>query len=143
MSATFATLVESLRSCSTEEKLELKSVLERALIDERRREIKAHGRRSLEELKRGKLKFSSSISELKKSLAEKVSVKSIDKSWRFREKIWTSSGVRQRCGRGTARAPGQCADAPSFLSRLFTSLEGKSSERISPTINVREIRPST
>ncbi len=70
MSATFATLVEILRSCSTEEKLELKSVLERALIDERRREIKANGRRSMEELKRGKLKFSSSISELKKSLAE-------------------------------------------------------------------------
>jgi hypothetical protein len=70
MSATFATLVENVRSCSTEEKLELKSVLERALIEERRREIKANGRRSMEEFKRGKLKFSSSISELKKSLAE-------------------------------------------------------------------------
>ena len=70
MSATFATLVENVRSCSTAEKLELKSVLERALIEERRREIKANGRRSMEEFKRGKLKFSSSISELKKSLAE-------------------------------------------------------------------------
>ena len=70
MSATFATLVENVRSCSAEEKLELKSVLERALIEERRREIKANGRRSLEEFKRGKLKFSSSISELKKSLTE-------------------------------------------------------------------------
>jgi hypothetical protein len=69
MSATFATLVENMRSCSTEEKLELKSLLERALIEERRREIKANGRRSLEELKRGKLKFSSSIGELKKTLA--------------------------------------------------------------------------
>ena len=53
-----------------DEKLELKSVLERALIDERRREIKENGRRSMEELKRGNLKFSRSISELKKSLAE-------------------------------------------------------------------------
>ena len=70
MSTTFATLVENLRSCSTEEMLELKTVLERALIDERRREIKANGRHSMEELKRGKLKFSSSIRELKKSLAE-------------------------------------------------------------------------
>jgi hypothetical protein len=70
MSATFATLVDNVRSCSTEEKLELKSVLERALIEERRREIKANGKRSMEEFKRGKLKFSSSISELKKSLAE-------------------------------------------------------------------------
>ena len=69
MSATFATLVENVRSCSTEEKLELKSLLERALIEERRREIKANGQRSMEEAKRGKLKFSSSISELKKSLA--------------------------------------------------------------------------
>ncbi|MDA1274255.1 MAG: hypothetical protein O2960_09410 [Verrucomicrobia bacterium] len=70
MSETFAALVESLRSCSTEEKVELKSVLERALIDERRREIKANGRRSMEELKQGKLKFSRSISELKEFLAE-------------------------------------------------------------------------
>ncbi len=53
-----------------EEKLELKTVLERALIEERRREIKATGQRSMAEFKRGKLKFSSSISELKKSLAE-------------------------------------------------------------------------
>ena len=70
MSTTFATLVENLRSCSTEEMLELKTVLERALIDERRREIKANGRHNMEELKRGKLKFSSSIRELKRSLAE-------------------------------------------------------------------------
>ncbi len=70
MSATFATLVENVRSCSPEEKQELKSLLEHALIEERRREIKANGRRSMEEFKRGKLKFSSSISELKKSLTE-------------------------------------------------------------------------
>ena len=37
-------------------------------IQKRRREILANARRSLKELKRGKLKFSSSISELKKSL---------------------------------------------------------------------------
>ena len=65
MSATFATLVEDMRSCSTEEKLE------RALIEERRKEILANNRHSLAELKTRKPKFSSSISELKKSLAEK------------------------------------------------------------------------
>ncbi len=70
MSATFATLVENVRGCSTEEKLELKTVLEHALIEERRREIKTNGQRSMAELKRGKLRFSSSINELKKSLAE-------------------------------------------------------------------------
>ena len=71
MSATFATLVENMRSCSTEEKLELKSLLERSLIEERRAEILADHRRSLVELKTRKPKFSSSISELKKSLAAK------------------------------------------------------------------------
>ena len=71
MSATFATLVENVRNCSTEEKLELKSVLERALIEERRDEILADHRRSMDELKRRKPKFSSSIGELKKSLAQK------------------------------------------------------------------------
>ena len=71
MSVTFATLVENVRSCSMEEKLELKSLLERSLIEERREEILADHRRSLAELKTRKPKFSSSISELKKSLAEK------------------------------------------------------------------------
>jgi hypothetical protein len=71
VSATFATLVENVRTCSTEEKLELQSVLERALIEERREEILANHRRSLDELKRHKPKFSSSFSELKKSLAAK------------------------------------------------------------------------
>ncbi|MGH7951409.1 MAG: hypothetical protein ACREFE_05765 [Limisphaerales bacterium] len=67
----FATLVENMRSCSTEEKLELKSLLERDLIESRREEILADHRRSLAELKTRKPKFSSSIGELKKSLAEK------------------------------------------------------------------------
>ena len=70
MSATFATLVENVRKCSTEEKLELKSLLEHALIEEHRRKIKLNARRSMDEFKRGKLKFSSSVNDLKKSLAE-------------------------------------------------------------------------
>ena len=69
MSASFEVLVEQVRTCSVEEKEELKFLLERALIEERRREIRANHRRSLDEVKRGKLKFSSSISDLKKSLA--------------------------------------------------------------------------
>lgn len=64
----FETLVEKVRSCSTEEKQDLKFLLEQDLIEARRREIKENGPRSMEELKRGKLKFSSSISDLKKSL---------------------------------------------------------------------------
>ena len=69
MSASFEVLVEQVRTCSVEEKEELKFLLERALIEERRREIRANHRRSQDEVKRGKLKFSSSVSDLKKSLA--------------------------------------------------------------------------
>jgi hypothetical protein len=65
----FETLVEKIRTCSVAEKEELKFLLERALIEERRREIRANHRRSLDEVKRGKLKFSNSIADLKKSLA--------------------------------------------------------------------------
>lgn len=69
MSPSFETLVEEVRTRSTEEKQELKFLLERALIEERRHEIRANHRRSVDEMKRGKLKFSSSIRDLKKSLA--------------------------------------------------------------------------
>jgi hypothetical protein len=67
----FEALVENVRSCSTEEKEELKFLLERELIEARREEFLTDHRRSLAELKTRKPKFSSSISELKKSLAEK------------------------------------------------------------------------
>lgn len=70
MSASFAVLVENVRRCSVEEKQELKSLLERFLIEERRREIKANGRRSRDELRRGRVKFSTSLAELRESLAE-------------------------------------------------------------------------
>ena len=57
-----------MRNRSVEEKEELRFLLERALIEERRGEIQSNNRRSLDEVKRGKLKFSSSIGDLKKSL---------------------------------------------------------------------------
>lgn len=69
MSSNFETLVEEVRSRSTEEKEELKFLIERALVAERRREILVNHRRSQTAFKRGKLKFSTSIDELKKSLA--------------------------------------------------------------------------
>ena len=69
MSPSFETLVEEVRTRTVEEKEELKFLLERALIEERRDEIRANHRRSQDEVKRGKLKFSSSIADLKKSLA--------------------------------------------------------------------------
>jgi hypothetical protein len=69
MSANFAVLVENVRRCSADQKQELKSLLERYLIEERRREIKANGRRSRDELRRGRVKFSASLDELRESLA--------------------------------------------------------------------------
>ena len=68
MSPSFETLVEEVRTRSIKEKVELKFLLERALIEERRSEIRTNHRRSLDEAKRGKLKFSGSITDLKKSL---------------------------------------------------------------------------
>ena len=66
MSKTFESVVEQARACSTEEKEELKFLLERAIIEERRKEIHANRRNSQDEVKRGSLKFSSSINQLKK-----------------------------------------------------------------------------
>jgi hypothetical protein len=69
MTPSFEILVEQVRTRSIEEKEELKFLLERALIEERRREIRSNHRRNSNELKRGSLKFSSSIAELKESLS--------------------------------------------------------------------------
>jgi hypothetical protein len=69
MAATFEMLVEQVRTCSVAEKEELKFLLERALVAERRREMRSNARASREELKLGKIKFSPSFGELKKSLA--------------------------------------------------------------------------
>ncbi len=68
MSPSFESLVREVRTRSIEEKEQLKFLLERALIEERRGEIRTNHRRSRDELKRGKLKFSSTIGDLKKSL---------------------------------------------------------------------------
>jgi hypothetical protein len=68
MSPSFESLVEEVRTRSIEEKEELRFLLERDLVEERREEILRNHRRSQAELKRGKIKFSSSIQDLKKSL---------------------------------------------------------------------------
>jgi hypothetical protein len=68
MEPTFETLVEQVRTRSVEEKEELKFLLERDLVEARREEMNANHRRSQEEFKHGKLKFSSSIDDLKKTL---------------------------------------------------------------------------
>jgi hypothetical protein len=69
MNPSFDTLVEQVKSRSVEEREELRFLLERSLVSERRQAMKSNFRRSRLELKQGRLKFSSSVRELKRSLA--------------------------------------------------------------------------
>ena len=64
----FHTLVEKIRHLSLPEKEEMRSLLDRFVADERRAEISAHHRESLEELQRGELKFSSDPERLRELL---------------------------------------------------------------------------
>ena len=66
MEPSFEALVEQVRTRSVEEKEYLKFLLERDLVAARRGEIAENHRRSEIEATQGKLKFSSSLSELKK-----------------------------------------------------------------------------
>ena len=68
MNTIFADVVEDVKQLSFDEKLELKDLLEVYLVEERRSEILENGRQSRRELKENKLKFSSNIDELIKSL---------------------------------------------------------------------------
>ncbi len=69
MPATFDSLVTEIRGRSAEEKAELKFLLERELIEERRREIFANADASRGEEENGTIQFSSNVSELRKFLA--------------------------------------------------------------------------
>ncbi len=69
MTYSFEIVVEQVRACSTVEKEALMFLLGRAIVEERRGEICTNHRRSGEALKRGDLKFSDSVSQLKKDLA--------------------------------------------------------------------------
>jgi hypothetical protein len=64
----FNTIVESLYGLPLEDRLEIMSLLENNIADARRDEISNNYKKSKEENKSGKLKFSSRINELKKML---------------------------------------------------------------------------
>jgi len=66
----YDTLIESIKKLPLNDKEELKSLIERYIIEERRGEIEAHYKESLNELKEGKLQFSSDIEELKNMLEQ-------------------------------------------------------------------------
>lgn len=61
----FNELVEDIRSLTTEEKEEIKFLVERYLIEERREDIYKNYQDSIKEFKKGKLVFSDKIDELK------------------------------------------------------------------------------
>ena len=70
MSQTFADVVEDVRQLSPAEREELQEIIKRSLIEERRREILQNCEAGLQELREGKLKFTSDLEELQKQLAD-------------------------------------------------------------------------
>lgn len=61
----YSTLVEEVKRLSTEEKEELKLLIEKYLIEERREEIFNNYRESKKEIEEGSLEFSNDIKRLK------------------------------------------------------------------------------
>jgi phosphopantothenate synthetase len=70
MSQTFADVVEDVRQLSPAEREELQEIIKRSLIEERRREILQNCEAGLQELREGKLTFTSDLEELQKHLAD-------------------------------------------------------------------------
>lgn len=64
----FNEIVESIYNLPLEYKEELKSLLEHNIAEDRRKEIAGHLKAAQKEQRAGKLKFSSSVQELKKQL---------------------------------------------------------------------------
>ena len=69
MSQTFAEVVEVVKQLSVAEKEELRELLNKYLIDERRREIRENAEAGMEELGRGELKSFSNLDDLMASLS--------------------------------------------------------------------------
>ena len=64
----FNTIVETIYSLPLEDRLEIKNLLEHNIADTRRNEIANNYKKTQEEYKSGKLKFSSKINDLKEML---------------------------------------------------------------------------
>ena len=69
MAQDFSRVVEDVKQLSTAEKEELQELLKRYLIEERRREIEQNYEASVEELREGKLTFSSDPHALREALS--------------------------------------------------------------------------
>lgn len=70
MHLSFHELVDELRDLSLDEKIEIQDIVEKSIIDEKRKIILANCLESKKEYSEGKLHFSDNISELKKSLMD-------------------------------------------------------------------------
>jgi ERCC4-type nuclease len=64
----FNNLIETIYSLSLEDRLEIINLLEHNISETRRNEISCNYKKSQDEYKSGKLKFSSKINDLKKML---------------------------------------------------------------------------
>jgi len=64
----FNELIETIKSLSSEEKEEIKFLIERYLIEEKREEIYQNYKESLKELEEGKIKFTGNIDNLKEMI---------------------------------------------------------------------------
>ena len=70
MDSHFTSVIEEVKKMSSEDKEELKFLLEKYLIEERRDEIYKNYEKSLQELKNNKLKFSTDLNKLKDMIDE-------------------------------------------------------------------------
>jgi hypothetical protein len=68
MQITFSDLVNNVRNLSLTEKIEIKEIVEKSIIEERRKEIHSCYLESKEELINNKLQFSNDIKKLRKMI---------------------------------------------------------------------------
>lgn len=68
MQITFNDIAETVRNLSLTEKIEIKDIVEKSIIKERREEIYENYLNAKQEYKENKLKFSNDITELKKMI---------------------------------------------------------------------------
>lgn len=66
----FNELVENIKTLSNEEKEEIKFLIEKYLVEERRKEIYENYQKSVKELHKGKLVFSNDVTKLKKMIEQ-------------------------------------------------------------------------
>ncbi len=73
MKRTFADVVDEVRQLSFEEREQLMDVIERSLIDERRKEILKNGEEARRAYKNGELKAYTNVDDLMKALNDQSS----------------------------------------------------------------------